>query len=558
MNVRAVLRSRVRMLRNGWRARGRHGAGTALRAAHPAVTLGLLLTLAAIFAFGLSSLFGVLAAEGASVAEATPILAIVLSAALVGMLVFDVHHAVASMLLDPDLDWFRRAPVRIRALFAIKLLDSVPRTSSLLFILAVPALATFTERFGIPVWTFVLWPAWLGALWAVPLGAGTTLAMLLLRVVPARRARAVLGLLSTLTLIVLWMANAFVLPQLVEQGEGLVASLRHAERITPLLAAVSPGHAVALAATAAAAGNVSVALAWTLWLVVLALLAIVLAGAAAGATIPALHGRLVVAPGRRRGRTTPGARRIPLGDGMPEFRGKARSRRSSPRPFELAVMSRDLRLYLRDWTVLGDIVTAAVLWSLLPILSARLITATPALMVRAMLIALTVGLGYEVAARAAPFEREAIAWARIAPIAAARWVRAKWLTTAVMSVPIFLVAAGVLFWAVPLPAREWLSTLSMTLSAMAAALSLGLWTGLRFGDPGWTNPRAMLTVGGRIAATGILLGQATLWLILAAVSWILPGGAPGASDLWLPPLIAAAVTAGVGKLSERRVATIGQ
>jgi hypothetical protein len=222
-----------------------------------------------------------------------------------------------------------------------------------------------------------------------------------------------------------------------------------------------------------------------------------------------------------------------------------------------AVIARDLRLYLRDWTVLGDILTAAVLWTLLPVLSARLITATPALMVRAMLVALTVGLGYEIAARAAPFERRAIVWARLAPVAPLHWVGAKLLATAVMAAPVFLVATAVLAITIPLPATEWAGTLAVGISALAVALSLGLLTGLFFGDPEWTNPRAMLTVTGRIVATGMLLAQAAAWIGWSTLVWLHPAFS-GASALWIPLAAAAAVTLAAARFSARRLATPGQ
>jgi hypothetical protein len=82
MNVRGVLRSRVRMIRNSFRrpksARGARGS----RRGHPALATGVMLLLAVIFGTGLSALFGSLAAGGAGPADTVPILAVVLTAAL--------------------------------------------------------------------------------------------------------------------------------------------------------------------------------------------------------------------------------------------------------------------------------------------------------------------------------------------------------------------------------------------------------------------------------------------------------------------------------------------
>ena len=539
MNVRGVLRSRLRMTRNGWgRPRGARAAGRSRRG-HPGVALGLTLALAAIFFYGFSTLFGALAAGGARPGDVAPVLALVLSAALTGMLVFDVHHAVASMLLDPDLDWFRRAPLSARAMFAIKLVDSLPRTAALLVVLGLPALGAWAERWPMPAWSLALTPVWLGALWAIPMGLGTALGMLLLRVVPPRAARAALGLLSTLTLVVLWLGNSFLLPQIVEQGDSLVASLRAGGGIDPWLAAASPGHGIALAMTAAAGGEPARALLVSLWLTVFGALSLALAAAAAHATFGAVQSALAAPPGRGR---------------------RARPRRgAAPAPGGLvrAVLARDLRLYTRDWTVLGDILTAAVLWTLLPVLSAQLITATPSLMVRAMLVALTVGLGYEIAARAAPFERGAIVWARISPVRPLDWVRARLLATAVMALPVFLAATALLAVTVPLPPWQWVEILSVGLSALAVALSLGLWTGLVFGDPDWTNPRAMLTVSGRIVATGLLLAQAAAWIGWSTFAWLRPETGRVAVAL-VPPAVALVVTLAASRLAARRLSGPGQ
>lgn len=548
MNVAGLLRSRVRLARNAWRrpagARGARGAGSR----HPLVAALLLAILAWIFAWGLSSLFGALAASGASAADTAPILALALTAALFGMLVFDVHHAVSSMLLDPDLDWFRRAPVRARAMFGIKLLDALPRTAALLVVIAIPALAAWSEKFAAPLWSLLLWPLWLAALWAAPMGLGTMLGMALLRVMPARRVRDALGLLSTLTLIALWLVNSFLLPELVSRGEDLAVRLQAGGALPHWLAWISPGHAVAAAARAAAEGSVTGALSHTAQLAGFAALALGLAVLVAHMTFVPLQNALAaaVADGRVT-RPPPGARR----------RRAARPGRA-PRGLARALILRDVRLFTRDWTVLSDVLTAAVLWTILPVLSSRLLTAPPGVMLRAMLVALTVGLGYEIAARSAPFERRALALARLAPLTPIRWVMAKWLACAALAAPILVVVAGILALLIPVPAGEWAATLSMTCSALALALGLGLWTGLHFGDTEWTNPRAMLTVTGRIVATGLLLTQAVGWLALSAAGWIGTGPGGESLPLWVPPVLAAGLLAAVLTHSAGRFSRNGQ
>src|SRR6185503_18644583 len=87
---------------------------------------------------------------------------------------------------------------------------------------------------------------------------------------------------------------------------------------------------------------------------------------------------------------------------------------------------RDVVLVLRDWTALGDVLTAAVLWTLLPLVGVPLMSITHPVLARTMLLALTVGLGYEIASRAFPFEGRGWAWMRLGPVPALRWIVLKW------------------------------------------------------------------------------------------------------------------------------------
>jgi len=76
------------------------------------------------------------------------------------------------------------------------------------------------------------------------------------------------------------------------------------------------------------------------------------------------------------------------------------------------------------------------------------------------------------------------------------------------------------------------------LPALGLSLALGLWTGSAFGDPKWTNPRAMLTLGGRLLASGLLLLQAAGWLGLAAVGEFFGENLPAGFRLWGPIALA--------------------
>jgi hypothetical protein len=535
MKVAGVALGRWRSVRNMW---GRHGRRhDPRRSSHPFINLGLVVVLTTLIGAALSMLFGALASQGARAHDAAGMLAIVLLAAIVGMLVFDVHHAVASLLVDSDLELLRRAPISTRALFAIKLTDSLPRTVALLVILALPAVIAFVSRYAVPIWGVALIPVQLLAFWSIPLGLGAAFAVALLRVVPARRAREALGLISTFVLVLLWMANAFWVPRLSESGSEL-AALLEASATRPLFwDFVSPAHAFASALAAGHDGRAGDALGMTAWLLMLGAASIGLATWTVGRNAFTLQDVLAISPRRVRTARTSG----------PRFHGG----------LIRTLIRRDLRLFVRDWTVLGDVLTAAVLWTLLPLLSASILLTAPQVLVRAMLVALTVGLGYEVGARSVPFERRAAMWARLAPLPAARCVTAKFLGTAAIGGPLLVLAVIAMLVAVPLPAREWLATINTAVSALASALALGIWTGIRHGDPDWTNPRAMLDLKGRILAVFLLLGQAGAWLGLATILASAPRAQAAYADLWVPPLVAAVLVRALLRASASQLDRLG-
>jgi len=155
-----------------------------------------------------------------------------------------------------------------------------------------------------------------------------------------------------------------------------------------------------------------------------------------------------------------------------------------------------------------------------------------------MLLALTVGLGYEVEARSIPFERDGLAWVRLAPVRVGRWMVAKLLGAYALSLPLMLAAGIALAVAFRLPARDWVETACLVVPALGMSVALGLWTGTAFGDPKWTNPRAMLSLSGRLFASLLLLLQAAAWLGLSAMAHAIPDRLPGGILYYGPAVVA--------------------
>jgi hypothetical protein len=289
---------------------------------------------------------------------------------------------------------------------------------------------------------------------------------------------------------------------------------------------------------AAAAGRGAVAARHGLALFAAAALAVAFASWRAGAGLETVQTRIASPAGRRRARARTGAR----------------AARERPRGVLAAVVARDARLFARDWTVLGDVLTAAALWTLLPLVLAPLGGLPPVTVARAMLLGLTVGLGYEVAARSLPFEREGLAWIALAPVSAARWVGAKFAAVSVISLPLLAVACGAIALALRLSTAEWIGTLCLVLPALGLAQLLGLLTGAVFGDPHWTHPRATLTLPGRLLASVGLVGQAAFWLGLSELLRVPALGLPAGLAPAAPAVIAALLAVLPLRLLLQRVA----
>ncbi len=499
-----------------------------------AVVLAVLL--GAMVCVGLAAMFGQLAAAGATAREAGGALGLVLTAALIGLLVFDLHEVVATLIADSDLELLRRAPISRLVLFGLKLADALPRTSLLLVVLAIPAVVAYHAFYPLPVWAWLALPFQLVTLWLIPLSIGIAASTLLLTLVPARRASEALGLISTFTLFVLWLINSFLLPRLAASEGDPVAHLRSLARVPSIMRDLSPGNWVARAMAAAASGAVGESIAAFAWLCAATTLTLGLAAWAASRLLEVAQSRIAAGAG------TAAARR--------QARVQSERRPRARRSMMVALLSRDAKLVRRDWPVLGEVLTTAVLWTLLPVVGAPLFATTPPRLARAMLILLTVGLGYDVAARAIPFERRGLAWARLAPVGAGRWIAAKVLGIALISVPLVALAAGSLVLTLNLSGGDILEILCLVLPALGLSLCVGTWVGSLFGRTDWTSPRAMLSLGGRVLATALLLGQAGVWLLIAelcdaAHDGLGMGGwarALGGVNLWGPAVAAALIS----------------
>jgi len=494
MNTAVLVRTATTLARRSlWRG-GRPGRGLL------PTLLVVLLALGSAFAFG--TLFDSAARVGAAPETLEDLLAWAFTLAGLMLVLGDLHAVVSSAITAPDLDLLRAAPLSPGRVLLVKLVATLPRTLPPFVALALPAAWAYASvRPGTP------WAAFAVALlvlWALPLALGTLLAVPLLRLVPSPRVHEPLALLATVAFVAGWLASAFWVPRLASEGLDLAVALSRLP--------VSPAWSPATWAARAAGGGPGAPEAAALGVAV-TLVAGALAVAVSGRLLGAVQSRAAAAPSRASGASARPARSLTA-----------------------AFLRRDAALATRDWSVTLDALAGFALWSLLP-LAVLPLTPLPALVLaRDMGIALSVGLGHDLAARAFPLERGALAWARLSPVGGTRWAGRRALGVGLAGGAVLAVALTVLTLALRLPPAAALDAAAFATAAAVSALATGLAIGARFGDPAWTDPRAMLGAGGRLVSATLLLGQAAVWLSLAHRLPSTPLGAGAA----LLPLTAAA------------------
>lgn len=474
MNARVLTRTAGTLaLRSLWFAgRPRHGA----------MLLGLTLVAALASALVFGALFDLAQASGVARATAERVLAWAFSLAMLMLVLGDLHVVVAAATTDPDLERLRSAPITDAQVLLWKLAATLPRTSPPVLALALPAAVAFALTYGgvspVGLVTALL------LLWALPLALGTALAFPLLRAVPGARLRESLALLATLAFVCGWLANTFWLPRLPAGARDLAAALRALP--------APPEWWPATWAARCVAGDPKTS--YGTWLGAALALLIALAGTAwlAARLLRTVQARAAVATSRT---SRASARRAPT--------------------LAAAFLRRDLALASRDWPVGLDALAGLALWFLLPLAILPLAPLAPVVLGRDMVIALSVSLGHDLAARALPLERDGLMWARCSPVGAARWLKLRLLGVALAGLVLVAVALAVVGLALRLPPAELLDVAVFGIAAGGSAIATGALLGARFGDPAWTDPRAMLGTAGRALGATLLLAQSACWLTLA-------------------------------------------
>lgn len=186
-----------------------------------------------------------------------------------------VTTAISTLYLSDDLNFLLTQPLAARRVFALKVFETYLNTALVPTLLTLPIVWSLGAFFRAPVWFYPLAPALVVLTYALPVGLGAALAVILMRVAPLGRVREVATALG----VVISAALVYVIR--AARPEVLLQQMQDPERFEKLLAQfASPANPLLPPSWAAGAIWTSALGRFPLGLVPLALLgALVLLGA---------------------------------------------------------------------------------------------------------------------------------------------------------------------------------------------------------------------------------------------------------------------------------------
>jgi ABC-2 type transport system permease protein len=202
--LRVLSRARWRIIVNRW------WRVSLARKIGSIITLGMLLVglgLTLLAGWGITNTLNSprLAAEVAKTASGIDfptLLAALPSALMLGILVLatlsSIGGAISALFFSNDLEFLLTAPIPVRSVFIAKLVESLVGQYLLLLFLAVMPLIGYGLALGYGLAYFLILPLIVLATPLMPTALGAFLAVLILRIVPARRAREILGVFGSL------------------------------------------------------------------------------------------------------------------------------------------------------------------------------------------------------------------------------------------------------------------------------------------------------------------------------------------------------------------------
>lgn len=221
-SIGVITRARFMIARNTlWRGKlGRKVGWVALAVALGFVAFGIYTIMSGAVRFIQSPLFRRALQEAAEASPGTSIptdfqayLVALPSVALFGALLMLVltsfSTVLSSLYLSGDIDMLLVAPVPMRAVFVVKFFGGLLIPYLLLFVLLGPALLGFGQGMGYGPAYYVAAVITLALLPLLPFSIGALLVMAVVRVIPARRAREIVGVLGGLVGIAWYVMSQF-------------------------------------------------------------------------------------------------------------------------------------------------------------------------------------------------------------------------------------------------------------------------------------------------------------------------------------------------------------
>ncbi len=411
--------------------------------------------------------------------------------------------------LSKDLPLLLSTPITLSTIFQFKFFEATLANSALFFGMALPILIAGGIVTHASLWFYLYLPVASLIFLAIPTGISAFLAFGLVTIMPARRAKSLAAVLLSIVSIAIWAGFQLLRPEKISSHAGNTSSeaLSHYLDLSSRISVYFPSDWFTNSIFAVAQNQYAPALLH---------LGLLLAGAAA------LHGftrslmQRALARDVFSGVDTRARRKITTG---------ARTQTYGNTSIYWAFVQRDFKLVIRDSQQLTQLILFTLMMVLIPLFNSQTTEELQGVYTPYMpflfLFVFSILIGGSMAARFIPMERTAFGLCKLAPIR----LRTVWLDKITVS---FMLTVGSGLAAVLInsiihktPADVIIRISLFLLAADLGTTALGGVFGALFPNFLWDHPKRMLSSGGNLTMTlVILVYMAVLSGIVALSSFI--------------------------------------